>query len=81
MVLTVSMKLAFGCVLLVLINPLVAVEESISCPQGFGSNKMMVIEASRINDGFCDCPTTGEDEPDTQACSGREEWAGAGSTE
>ena len=49
---------------------------SVTCPAGFGSDEMVVIEASRINDGYCDCPTTGEDEPNTQACSGRESWSG-----
>jgi len=29
-----------------------------------------------INDGYCDCPLDGIDEPDTDACSGSANWAG-----
>ena len=34
------------------------------------------VDPSKINDGYCDCPETGEDEPDTDACSGSTQWPG-----
>jgi len=51
---------------------------AVSCPIGFGraGGLPIVVPRERINDGYCDCPTTGEDEPLTSACSGIEYWAG-----
>lgn len=46
------------------------------CPAGFGSETMVRLLPSQINDGYCDCPTTGQDEPKTQACSGQDAWPG-----
>jgi hypothetical protein len=34
------------------------------------------IPMSWINDGYCDCPYDGLDEPDTEACSGSSSWPG-----
>ena len=36
------------------------------------------LPASAINDGYCDCPHDGQDEPDTGACAGSVDggWAG-----
>lgn len=51
----------------------------IRCPIGFGRNnneEPRVIPQGWINDGYCDCPTTGEDEPLTSACSGIDYWSG-----
>lgn len=36
--------------------------------------KMEQVPESRINDGYCDCWETGEDEPTTDACSGIDYW-------
>jgi len=32
------------------------------------------VPADWINDGYCDCPTSGADEPLTNACAGMEYW-------
>lgn len=54
----------------------------VECPgvswSGRGSleENTFVIPADRINDGYCDCPLTGADEPDTAACAGSSTWAG-----
>ncbi|KAL3926756.1 MAG: hypothetical protein SGBAC_013345 [Bacillariaceae sp.] len=37
---------------------------------------MTVIPDSWINDGYCDCPFDGKDEPNTAACSGSTAWPG-----
>lgn len=50
----------------------------ITCASGFLPGHFEVITSDRINDGYCDCPLTGEDEPHTEACSGAlvGGWAG-----
>ena len=50
-------------------------QAQVECPSGWTS-KPVVISADRINDGYCDCPLTGEDEPNTSACSGSDSWTG-----
>ena len=35
-----------------------------------------VIPDHQRNDNYCDCPTTGIDEPDTAACAGSRYWPG-----
>ena len=51
---------------------------AIRCPTGWGENaQQQTIPDQRINDGYCDCPTTGADEPDTEACAGRQFWPGS----
>ena len=47
----------------------------LKCPSGWGSAEQEVPE-DRINDGYCDCPTNGADEPNTEACAGHEYWPG-----
>jgi len=38
--------------------------------------QMMPIPESWMNDGYCDCPYDGNDEPNTNACSGSQSWPG-----
>ena len=49
----------------------------IKCQTGW-TNTPIVIGPSQINDGYCDCPHDGLDEPNTGACSGSMDgmWAG-----
>eukprot|EP00980_Cylindrotheca_fusiformis_P012682 scaffold3103_cov136-Cylindrotheca_fusiformis.AAC.20 len=47
----------------------------VSCASGW-NNEVRVIPADWINDGYCDCPLDGKDEPDTEACSGSSAWPG-----
>jgi hypothetical protein len=51
----------------------------IKCAAGFGQEER-VIKSEWINDGYCDCPLDGQDEPETEACSGSAVgWAGVNS--
>ena len=43
---------------------------------GGKTRKMLQIPKTWINDGYCDCPLDGLDEPDTEACSGSIAWPG-----
>lgn len=43
---------------------------------GDGGGKLVNIPEDWINDGYCDCPMDGKDEPDTNACSGSQYWPG-----
>jgi len=54
---------------------------ALECSSGFSDN-VRVIPDSYINDGFCDCPLDGLDEPATDACSGSAVggWAGVDGT-
>lgn len=62
------------------------VAETVTCPTGWGGSssgdgsedkaEWLIIPEAFVNDGYCDCPTTGADEPNTDACSGHENWAG-----
>jgi hypothetical protein len=49
----------------------------IKCASGWGQEER-VISSKWINDGYCDCPLDGQDEPGTDACSGSAVggWAG-----
>ena len=51
---------------------------SIQCRSGWSTNTQITISPSQINDGYCDCPYDGYDEPNTDACSGSMDggWAG-----
>ena len=53
---------------------------TLTCAGGWDSSssagKMVEIPKSWINDGYCDCPYDGLDEPDTEACSGSSSWPG-----
>jgi hypothetical protein len=64
--------------LLFLLPTAATAAEIIRCPIGWGGSlKETRIPDSLINDNYCDCPTTGADEPDTGACAGSQEsWAG-----
>lgn len=46
----------------------------VKCPKQ-GRTSFTVIPAEKINDGYCDCPLTGVDEPETAACAGSNAWA------
>ena len=46
---------------------LLAVVYSLQCEDATGS--MVLLDASQINDDYCDCTLTGEDETTTSACS------------
>ena len=52
----------------------------LKCSGGWDSSssaeKMVEIPKSWINDGYCDCPYDGLDEPQTEACSGSSSWPG-----
>lgn len=52
-----------------------AAADDISCASGW-NKEVRVIPADWINDGYCDCPLDGKDEPDTEACSGSNGWPG-----
>eukprot|EP00339_Tiarina_fusa_P008974 CAMPEP_0117085172 /NCGR_PEP_ID=MMETSP0472-20121206/59904_1 /TAXON_ID=693140 ORGANISM="Tiarina fusus, Strain LIS" /NCGR_SAMPLE_ID=MMETSP0472 /ASSEMBLY_ACC=CAM_ASM_000603 /LENGTH=802 /DNA_ID=CAMNT_0004814379 /DNA_START=185 /DNA_END=2594 /DNA_ORIENTATION=- len=67
--------------LLLLISPSTCEEQQqqqqqLVCATGWGSGGDQVILPEQINDGYCDCPLDGADEPDTQACSGSATWPG-----
>jgi hypothetical protein len=66
-------------ILLQLLLTIFTANASIECPIGYGSTEIQVISDDRINDNFCDCPTTGADEPNTNACAGLEYWPGQAS--
>ena len=47
-------------------------EDILRCALGWGNRQQneRVVPAEWINDGYCDCPLDGKDEPQTEACSG-----------
>ena len=47
----------------------------LSCATGLDGTETVIPEAW-INDGYCDCPFDGKDEPNTEACSGSTSWPG-----
>ena len=47
-----------------------------TCLTGWNSNSETAIPEKWMNDGYCDCPFDGKDEPSTNACSGSLSWAG-----
>lgn len=64
----------FSAILLVL-GARSASAETLECATGW-NDELKVIPSEWINDGYCDCPLDGKDEPDTQACSGSHSWPG-----
>ena len=49
----------------------------VKCPVGYGGDAtLQELSPNQINDGYCDCPTNGIDEPETNACAGYEHWSG-----
>lgn len=52
-----------------------ATTTTLQCAGG-RSGDVREIPQSWINDGYCDCPLDGKDEPDTGACSGSLSWPG-----
>lgn len=60
---------------LVLAAPLATAMSPVDCLQVDGS--VLVIPAERVNDDYCDCPSTGADEPGTAACAGSALWPGS----
>jgi hypothetical protein len=52
-------------------------QASLKCATGWKTTTdLKEIPASWINDGYCDCPFDGIDEPNTDACSGSQSWPG-----
>mmetsp|Transcript_9683 Transcript_9683/g.22755 ORF Transcript_9683/g.22755 Transcript_9683/m.22755 type:complete len:785 (-) Transcript_9683:78-2432(-) len=47
----------------------------LKCATGLDGKEAVIPEAW-INDGYCDCPFDGQDEPNTEACSGSTSWPG-----
>ncbi|GAX10980.1 protein kinase C substrate 80K-H [Fistulifera solaris] len=64
--------------IVLLLNPLGAtLAQLLECPFGWGVNaKLIQIPPDQINDGYCDCPISGLDETETNACSGSTQWPG-----
>ena len=62
--------------LAILLTPTLITASSLTCTNGFTKHEI-VIPASQINDGYCDC-MDGSDELLTGACSGSLDWAGTG---
>jgi hypothetical protein len=50
--------------------------EPLECASGWKNGEVLVIPDEWVNDGYCDCPLDGRDEPDTDACSGSDAWPG-----
>ena len=48
----------------------------LKCATGLDGKDTSVIPEAWINDGYCDCPFDGKDEPNTEACSGSTSWPG-----
>jgi len=49
---------------------------ALECATGIGGSTTQEIPDEWINDGYCDCPVDGVDEPGTNACSGSSNWPG-----
>lgn len=63
-------------VFLLIFHPVIT-KAQIKCLAGWGDDRAeLEIPAARIDDGYCDCPTSGADEPNTSACSGWDAWSG-----
>ena len=43
---------------------------------GIRGDDEQLVPPERVDDGYCDCPETGDDEPGTGACAGAGDWAG-----
>jgi protein kinase C substrate 80K-H len=52
-----------------------ASSSALQCATGLGS-QVVDIPEEWLNDGYCDCPLDGADEPGTDACSGSQGWPG-----
>jgi len=52
---------------------------AILCRTDWNGDTETAIPEIWVNDGYCDCPFDGKDEPDTDACSGSLSWAGVNS--
>lgn len=50
--------------------------KTIVCRSGWNGNSEIAIPHEWMDDGYCDCPFDGKDEPNTNACSGSLSWAG-----
>ena len=48
---------------------------ALTCESGYGG-ALQEIPEEWMNDGYCDCPLDGADEPNTAACSGSGGWDG-----
>lgn len=48
----------------------VASAADLECAIGWGKGGTHMVSQEQINDGYCDCPLDGADEPNTNACSG-----------
>jgi hypothetical protein len=49
---------------------------TIQCATGWTNQQVKEIPQDWIDDGYCDCPFDGADEPNTGACSGSQAWPG-----
>lgn len=49
---------------------------ALQCDIGWNQPNLQEIPQDWINDGYCDCPLDGADEPNTDACSGSPIWPG-----
>lgn len=52
----------------------VVVVAKVTCMTEDGSTR--TLRPDQINDNYCDCPYSAEDEPDTAACAGSLYWPG-----
>jgi hypothetical protein len=53
---------------------------ALKCASGWTVGVIQDIPDDWVNDGYCDCPLDGADEPDTDACSGSQSWPGVGTS-
>ena len=62
-------------------NGVAADSTTVTCRTGWTEDSTTSsIPKEWINDGYCDCPFDGKDEPDTNACSGSLSWPGVASS-
>lgn len=58
-------------------NNVVAATDAVTCVVEYSMNaKPVQLSKEQIDDGYCDCVWTGNDEPTTNACSGFASWPG-----
>jgi hypothetical protein len=64
--------------ILLLVVASVTYTVALKCASGWASSSGVIqdIPDDWVNDGYCDCPLDGSDEPDTDACSGSQSWPG-----
>lgn len=70
------MRLYYSSLLLVSSKLAASSVTALQCATGWKAGESREIPADWINDGYCDCPLDGADEPDTDACSGSQAWPG-----